>query len=114
MLTLAEDIENLAHDLVEAMDEKKARSTRSEKRKSSRTNFSTCHLPKPTTGLVDLADWVEMKALLEADGNASQEDLPARPARLFDGQRQPRALAGDVFKELLDRQDVCSASRKGP
>ena len=72
------------------------------------TNLLAVPSPNADDGLVNLADWVEVKALLSEDGNASQEDLTRalEQAHSLD-EEDARATAGDVFKELLDRQDAC-------
>jgi len=78
------------------------------KKKPPVTNLLAVPSPDAEDGLVNLADWVEVKALLAEDGNASQEDLTRalEQAHSLD-QEEAKALAGDVFKELLDRQDAC-------
>lgn len=72
------------------------------------TNLLTVPSPEADDRLVNLADWVEIKALLDADGNASREDLARALMRAYsmDGTAA-KTLAGDVFKELIDRQDSC-------
>lgn len=78
------------------------------RKKPSATNLLTVPSPEADDRLVSLADWVEMKALLDSDGNASQEDLTRALVRAYSMETQSaKALAGDVFKELLDRQDSC-------
>lgn len=78
------------------------------RKRPSVTNLLNVPSPDADDGLVNLADWVEVKALLEADGNASQEDLARALTRAYsiDGTAA-KTLASDVFKELLDRQDSC-------
>lgn len=79
------------------------------KRKLPRvTNLLSVPSPDADDSLVALADWVEVKALLADDGNASQEDLTRalEQAHSMD-EDDAKALAGDVFKELLDRHDSC-------
>ena len=79
------------------------------KRKKLRaTNQLSVPSPNADDSLVALADWVEVKALLADDGNASQEDLTRalEQAHSMD-ESDAKALAGDVFKELLDRRDTC-------
>lgn len=79
------------------------------KRKKLRaTNLLSVPSPNADDSLVALADWVEVKALLADDGNASQEDLTRalEQAHSMD-ESDAKALAGDVFKELLDRRDTC-------
>ena len=72
------------------------------------TNLLAVPSPKEDDAIVNLADWVEVKALLQEDGNASQVDLSRalEQAHAMD-EEDAMALAGDVFKELLDRQDAC-------
>jgi len=68
-------------------------------------------VPSPVADdkLVNLADWVEMKALLDSDGNASLEDLARSLQREYSvRQTESRNLAGEVFKELKDRQKHCA------
>ena len=78
------------------------------RKRPSVTNLLNVPSPEADDRLVNLADWVEVKALLDADGNASQEDLARALARAYsmDGTAA-KTLAGDVFKELLDRHDSC-------
>jgi len=79
------------------------------KKKTSVTNLLNVPSPDADDRLVNLADWVEVKALLEADGNASQEDLARALGRAYSMEESTaKALAGDVFKELLDRYDSCT------
>src|SRR5258708_2507673 len=73
--------------------------------KSEVTNLLKVPSPEADDKLVNLADWVEIKALLESDGNASQEDLARALQRGYStSETAARTLAGDVFKELADRQ----------
>ncbi len=51
-------------------------------KKGKITNLLKVPSPGSDDKLVNLADWVEMKALLESDGNASQEDLARALQRL--------------------------------
>jgi len=77
-------------------------------RKDKITNLLTVPSPASDDKLVNLADWVEMKALLESDGNASQEDLARALQRAYSmSDTEARTLAGDVFKELRDRELSC-------
>lgn len=72
------------------------------------TNLLTVPSPDADDKLVNLADWVEIKALLESDGNASLEDLMRALHRAYSkSDADARALAGDVFKELKDREASC-------
>lgn len=72
------------------------------------TNLLKVPSPETDDRLVNLADWVEIKALLESDGNASQEDLARALARAYSmDETDARTLAGDVFNELQDRQSAC-------
>jgi hypothetical protein len=72
------------------------------------TNLLTVPSPETDDRLVNLADWVEMKALLDNDGNASQEDLARSLQRAYSiSDMNARALASDVFKELADRYNSC-------
>lgn len=72
------------------------------------TNLLKVPSPEADDKLVNLADWVEIKSLLESDGNASQEDLVRALQRGYSmGETAARTLAGDVFKELADRQSSC-------
>lgn len=76
--------------------------------KQNVTNLLKVPSPQADDGLVNLADWVEVKALLDADGNASQEDLARALASAYSvSATRAQTLASDVFKELLDRQDSC-------
>jgi hypothetical protein len=79
-----------------------------EKKKSAVTNLLSVPSPYADDSLVALADWVEVKALLADDGNASQEDLTRvlEQAHSMD-EEDAKALAGDVFQELLERNDSC-------
>jgi hypothetical protein len=80
------------------------------------TNLLAVPSPEEDDGLVNLADWVEVKALLAEDGNASQEDLTRalEQAHSMD-EDDANIVANDVFKELLDRQDSCvPLPTKGP
>ena len=78
------------------------------KKTSLVTNLLAVPSPDADDGLVNLADWVEVKALLAEDGNASQEDLTRALEQAYSLEEEDaRALAGDVLKELLDRQDSC-------
>ncbi len=72
------------------------------------TNLLSVPSPNADDSLVALADWVEIKALLADDRNASQEDLTRalEQAHSMD-EEDAKALAGDVFKELLDRHHSC-------
>jgi hypothetical protein len=77
-------------------------------KKGKITNLLTVPSPETDDKLVNLADWVEIKALLEGDGNASQEDLARAIQRAYSiDESDARALAGDVFKELKDRESSC-------
>lgn len=67
-------------------------------------------VPSPETDdkLVNLADWVEIKALLESDGNASQEDLARALQRAYSlSEPESRIIASDAFQELKDRETSC-------
>jgi hypothetical protein len=77
-------------------------------KRPSVTNLLNVPSPEADDRLVNLADWLEVKALLDTDGNASQEDLARALSRAYsmDGTAAKR-LAGDVFKELQDRNDSC-------
>jgi len=78
------------------------------KRKGEITNLLKMPSPEADDRLVNLADWVEVRALLESDGNASQEDLARALQRDYSlDETAARTLAGDVFKELGDRQNHC-------
>ena len=72
------------------------------------TNLLSVPSPDAEDSLVALADWVEVKALLADDRNASQEDLTRalEQAHSMD-ESDAKVLAEDVFKELLDRRDIC-------
>ncbi len=80
------------------------------------TNLLKVPSPEADDKLVNLADWVEMKALLESDGNASQEDLARALQRAYSiPGAESRIIAGDVFKELKDRETHClPLPEKGP
>jgi hypothetical protein len=72
------------------------------------TNLLKVPSPDADDRLVTLADWVEMKALLEPDGNASQEDLARAVSRAYStSETNSKGLAADVFKELSDRLSSC-------
>src|SRR5947209_5881757 len=78
-------------------------------RKGKITNLLAVPSPGSDEKLVNLADWVEMRALLESDGNASQEDLARALQRAYSmTDVNARTLAGDVFKELRDREVSCA------
>jgi hypothetical protein len=78
------------------------------KRKGEITNLLKVPSPEADDKLVNLADWVEIKALLDSAGNASEEDLARALHRDCSmGEASARTLAGDVFKELADRQKSC-------
>ena len=73
------------------------------------TNLLKVPSPEADDRLVNLADWVEMKAVLEADRNASQEDLARAISRAYSmNETNAKGLAADVFKELADRQSACA------
>lgn len=77
-------------------------------KKGKITNLLTVPSPETDDKLVNLADWVEIKAILESDGNASQEDLSRALQRAYSmDEMDARTLAGDAFKELKDRENVC-------
>ena len=79
-------------------------------KQSKPTNLLKVPSPEADDKLVSLADWVEMKALLEPDGNASQEDLSRALQRAHSMEdTAARTLSGDVFKELADRQISCTS-----
>ena len=85
-------------------------------RKVKATNLLKIPSPGADDNLVSLADWVEMKALLESDGNASLEDLARALQRGHSiKEAESRILASDVFEELKDRETHCALpSHKGP
>ncbi len=77
-------------------------------KKGKITNLLKVPSPETDDKLVTLADWVEVKALLESDGNASQEDLSRALQRAYSmGETGARTLSGDVFRELKDRERSC-------
>ena len=79
------------------------------KKAKAATNLLKVPSPEADDKLVNLADWVEMKALLESDGNASLEDLKRVLQRGYSiREAESRILAGDVFKELKDRETHCA------
>jgi hypothetical protein len=79
-----------------------------DKHRGEITNLLKVPSPEADDKLVNLADWVEIRALLESDGNASQEDLVRAILRDYSmDEATTRALAGDVFKELADRWRSC-------
>src|ERR1700686_2868115 len=86
------------------------------KKVKAATNLLKVPSPEADDKLVNLADWVEMKALLESDGNASLEDLARALQRGYSlKEADSRVLAGDVFKELKDRETHCAPfAQKGP
>ena len=78
-------------------------------KKGKITNLLTVPSPGSDDNLVNLADWVEMKALLDSDGNASQEDLARALQQAYSmTDTEARTLAGDAFKELRDRELACA------
>lgn len=78
------------------------------KLKPTVTNLLYVPSPEAEDKLVNLADWVEVKALLESDGNASQEDLARAVGRAYSmDETAAKGLAAEVFKELGDRHDCC-------
>lgn len=85
-------------------------------KKGKITNLLTVPSPGSDDNLVNLADWVEMKALLDADGNASQEDLARALQQAYSmTDTEARTIAGDAFKELRDRERSCvPMAAKGP
>ena len=85
------------------------------KQKGKLSNLLTVPSPEADDKLVNLADWVEVRSLLESDGHASQEDLVRALLRDYSMvESTARSLAGDVFKELADRRRSCiPMSRKG-
>ncbi len=85
-------------------------------KKVKATNLLKIPSPEADDKLVSLADWVEMKALLESDGNASLEDLARALQRGYSiKEAESRILASDVFEELKDRETHCAPpSREGP
>jgi hypothetical protein len=77
-------------------------------KKGKITNLLKVPSPETDDRLVNLADWVEIKAVLESDGNASQEDLARALQRAYSmDETNARTLAGDVFKELKEREAAC-------
>lgn len=85
-------------------------------KKPSVTNLLTVPSPEADDKLVNLADWVEVKALLATDGNASLGDLTRalEQAHSMD-EAAAKVLAGDVFKELIDRHNSCiPLASRGP
>lgn len=66
--------------------------------------------------VVTLADWLEMKAVLDPDGSAAKEDLVRALVR--DGtlkkEVEYRAIAGDVFNEIEDRKAAIAAGPTTP
>jgi hypothetical protein len=72
------------------------------------TNLLFVPSPEAEDKLVNLADWVEVKALLESDGNASREDLARALGREYSMEdASAKGLAAEVFRELADRHDSC-------
>jgi hypothetical protein len=64
--------------------------------------------------IVNLADWVELNAILSADRNSSKEDLRKalqRVERLPD--QRAEEVTNDVFNELVDRVDSCGVGTTG-
>ncbi len=67
-------------------------------------------VPSPETddAVVNLADWAELSARLNADGNVSREDIARALCRTYSLQEAAaRTKAGDVFNELADRVTSC-------
>ena len=64
--------------------------------------------------IVNLADWVEMTAILSADRNSSREDLK-RAIRRSSGLSDDHVeqLSSDVFTEIEDRLKSCGNSTTG-
>jgi len=78
-------------------------------KKGKITNLLKVPSPETDDKLVTLADWVEIKALLESDGSASQVDLARALQSAYSmDETDARTLAGDVFKELKDRETSCA------
>jgi hypothetical protein len=78
-------------------------------RKPPATNLLDVPSPETYDKLANLADWVEVKALLESDGNASQLDLARALGRAYPvSEETAKILAADVFKELVDRHQNCN------
>lgn len=68
--------------------------------------------PAADDARVNLADWVEIKALLSADRNVSREDLVRTLIRAHSlSEENARSTAGDVFRELADRSVSCSRAQ---
>jgi hypothetical protein len=77
-------------------------------RKSASGAFKRLPAPRNLTDSVDLADWLELKALSSRDGNASKADLAGllRRAGGYDPARAPEAveqLCLEAFAELETR-----------
>jgi hypothetical protein len=88
---------------------RKRRKAKAKSRKPAATNLLDVPSPDSNDRLVHLADWVEVKALLESDGNASQVDLARALERAYTmNEGAARILAADVFKELADRHQSCT------
>ncbi len=82
------------------------------RQKGKITNLLTVPSPATANKLVSLADWVEIRALLESDGKASQEDLVRALDRAYSiGETNARSLSEEVFEELADRHSSCKPSR---
>ncbi len=74
-------------------------------------------IPTPATDVLNLADWLELRALVAADRNASHSDL--RRALVQSGDLDEASdnslaatdeiLAADTFAELRDRSIACGA-----
>ncbi len=76
--------------------------------KAKVTNLLKVPSPEADDRLVNLADWVEMNALLDKDGNASLQDLARALQRAYSlSGADSHEIAGDVFKELKDRETHC-------
>lgn len=88
---------------------KKQTKTRSKKSKTEATNLLKVPSPDTDDRLVTLADWVEVKALLDSDGNASLGDLAVAVKHAYStDDALAKSLAADVFRELADRHSCCA------
>lgn len=70
-------------------------------------------IPTPVTEVINLADWLEMRALLAADRNASRSDLRrtlVQSGVLGEVSNTDEILANDAFAEIHGRAQSCGAS----
>jgi hypothetical protein len=57
--------------------------------------------------ITEHADWLELSAMIEADGNVAAENLARALVRSGSGEDRARSVARDAFVELRDRAESC-------